>query len=215
MSDNKHGRTFGARGYYIALVLCAAAIGIMSYVYYSGTEDPAVQTANVPDAVVGTANLPTTGKTNPEQTLREDPSTQPTAGKLAVCAPVQGEVLTGYAMEVLSYNQTTRDWRVHNGVDFAAPAGTPVVAAADGQVYTVYEDDQMGMTVVIRHEGGYTTKYSSLADTVTVSAGQDVLMGQTIGAVGNTALMENAIGDHIHFSVTKNDRNMDPMAFLG
>ena len=54
MSDNKHGRAFAGRGYYIALILCAAAIGIMSYVYYAGQEDPAVQTANLPDALVGT-----------------------------------------------------------------------------------------------------------------------------------------------------------------
>ena len=214
MSDNKHGRACGSRGYYIALVLCAAAIGIMSYVYYAGREDPAVQTANVPDVQVGTADLPTAGPAPSGQTDPGGQSTQPTAGKLTVCAPVEGEVLMPYAMEVLSYNQTTRDWRVHNGVDFAAQAGTPVVAAADGQVYTVYEDDQMGMTVVIRHAGGYTTKYSSLAAGVAVSAGQDVAMGQTIGAVGNTALMENALGDHVHFSVTKNDQNVDPLEFL-
>lgn len=210
MSENKHGRGFGGKGYYIALVLCAAAIGIMSYVYNAGQEDPAVQTANLPVSVTGTPNLPTA----PKESGETEASTAPTAGKLSVCAPVQGEVLMPYAMEVLSYNETTRDWRVHNGVDFAAPAGTPVSAAADGQVYTVYEDDRMGMTVVIRHEGGYTTKYSSLSPDVAVSAGQEVSMGQTIGAVGTSALLENALGDHVHFSVTKNDGDIDPMEFL-
>ena len=210
MSENKRGRGFAGRGYYIALVLCAAAIGIMSYVYNTGREDPAVQTANVPVHVTDRVSLPTTGG-QPEQTEK---ATQPTAGKLSVCAPVQGEVLTPYAMEVLSYNETTRDWRVHNGVDFAAAAGTPVVSAADGQGYTVYEDDRMGMTVVIRHEGGYTTRYSSLSPDVAVSAGQEVSMGQTIGTVGTTALMENVLGDHVHFSVTKNDDTLDPMEFL-
>lgn len=210
MSDNKFGRFFSGKGYYIALTLCAAAIGIMSYVYYSGQEQEAVQTANAPVSIVGTVSLPT-GSTAPSESAA---ATQPTAGKLSTCAPVEGEVLMGYAMEVLSYNQTTRDWRVHNGVDFAAAAGTPVVAAADGQVYTVYEDDQLGMTVVIRHEGGYTTKYASLAADVSVSAGQPVSMGQPIGAVGTTALMENALGDHVHFCVTKDDRSVDPMTFL-
>ena len=89
-----------------------------------------------------------------------------------------------------------------------------MVSAADGQVYTVYEDDRMGMTVVIRHEGGYTTRYSSLSPDVAVSAGQEVSMGQTIGTVGTTALMENVLGDHVHFSVTKNDDTVDPMEFL-
>ena len=210
MSDNKHGRGFGGKGYYIALVLCAAAIGITSYVYSSGREDDAVQTANTPLAITEAADLPTAGTaaTAPAETAA------PTAGRLATQAPVQGEVLSGYAMEVLSYNQTTRDWRVHNGVDFAAAAGTAVTAAADGEVYTVYEDDQMGMTVVIRHEGGYTTRYSSLGADVAVSAGQPVSMGQTIGTVGTSALMENALGDHVHFTVTKDDEPVDPMEFL-
>ena len=210
MSDNKHGRGFGGKGYYIALVLCAAAIGITSYVYSSGREDDAVQAANAPVSITEAADLPTAGTaaTAPAETAA------PTAGRLATQAPVQGEVLSGYAMEVLSYNQTTRDWRVHNGVDFAAAAGTAVTAAADGEVYTVYEDDQMGMTVVIRHEGGYTTRYSSLGADVPVSAGQPVSMGQTIGIVGTSALMENALGDHVHFTVTKDDEPVDPMEFL-
>ena len=209
MSENKHSRS-GGRGYYIGLLLCAAAIGITGLVYNAGREEPAVQTANAPVAITGEAKLPTRGTTPPESTA----ATEPTAGKLKTCSPVQGEVMTPYAMEVLSYNQTTRDWRTHNGIDLAAPAGTAVAAAADGEVYTVYEDDTMGTTVVIRHAGGYTTRYCSLAPEVAVSAGQEVTMGQTIGAVGSTALMENALGDHVHFSVTKDDEPIDPMTFL-
>ena len=117
-------------------------------------------------------------------------------------------------MDALSYNQTTRDWRVHDGVDIAAEAGTAVCAAADGTVYTVYEDDTMGTTVVIRHEEGYTTKYASLAQEVSVAAGDTVTMGQAIGTVGQTALLESAIGDHLHFSVTCNGENLDPAEFL-
>ena len=209
MRENK--RPFNGRGYYIGLVLCAAAVGILSYVYSSSGKEPEVQAANAPVSITDTADLPAAVK-QPDGTSR---ATEPTAGKLSVCAPVDGEVLSGYAMEVLSYNETTRDWRVHNGVDFAAPEGTAVVAAADGQIYTVYEDDQMGMTVVIRHEGGYTTRYSSLDPSVSVSAGESVTMGQTIGAVGTSALMENALGHHVHFAVSHNDESVDPMEFLG
>lgn len=208
MSDNKHNPVFGSKGYYIALALCAAAIGITSFVYVTGQEEPEAQVANAPVSI--------TTQTQPDAsgTPADTTAPAPTTGKLHTCMPVQGEALSGYAMEVLSYNQTTRDWRVHNGVDLAAAAGTPVVSAADGQVYTVYEDDQMGMTVVIRHDGGYTTRYSSLSADVAVSAGQEVAAGQTIGTVGATALMENALGDHVHFTVLKDDEPMDPMAFL-
>jgi murein DD-endopeptidase MepM/ murein hydrolase activator NlpD len=117
-------------------------------------------------------------------------------------------------MEALSYNQTTRDWRTHNGMDFAAETGTEVKAAADGEVYTVYNDDEMGMTVVIRHDGGYTTHYSSLSEEVLVAAGDKVTLGQTIGTVGTTALMESALGDHVCFRVTLNGDVIDPAEFL-
>ena len=222
MSDNKRNGALSGKGYYIALIACAAAIGISGYVYYSNTgaetdlSDPGTPVVAT-DSVQGTkpssdkrptATEPTQAATQPTQ------ATQPTTGRLSTCSPVEGTTVAHYAMEVLSYNETTRDWRVHDGVDIAAEAGTTVCAAADGEVYTVYDDPQMGMTVVIRHEGGYTTKYSSLAETITVSAGDTIKMGDPIGTVGTTALMETALGDHVHFSVTKNDADMDPADFL-
>ena len=72
----------------------------------------------------------------------------------------------------------------------------------------------MGMTVVIRHDGGYTTRYSSLAEELKVSAGDSVKLGQAIGCVGSTALVETAIGPHVHFSVTYRDTSMDPAEFF-
>jgi len=72
----------------------------------------------------------------------------------------------------------------------------------------------MGTTVVIRHQDGYTTMYSSLDADVNVSVGDKVEVGQTIGTVGETALLENAIGPHVHFAVTCNDEPMDPAEFL-
>ena len=129
-------------------------------------------------------------------------------------SPVAGQEVFGYAMETLSYNDTTRDWRVHNGVDIAAEEGAPVSAAADGTVYTVYEDETLGHTVVIRHEGGYTTRYSSLAETIPVAAGDAVTMGQTIGYASGSALVETAMGSHVHFSVTCKEIPMDPADFL-
>ena len=220
MSDKKSGGAMRGKGYYIALILCAAAIGISGYVYYSNNaeEEASLQDPGTPVAAtdgVQTASVPaTTGTTQSTQPTQGSEATQPTTGKLSTCAPVEGTTVAEYAMECLSYNETTRDWRCHNGVDIAAETGTEVCAAADGEVYTVYDDEEMGMTVVIRHDGGYTTKYASLSEDVTVSAGDTVEMGQTIGTVGSTALMETALGDHVHFSVTLNDENMDPAEFL-
>ena len=214
--SNKN-RKFSARGYYIALALCAAAIGVSGYLYYRGASE---ETLDVPAAVTEQtqgAQLPAAA-TDPGSLA--EPATVPTetaaaAGKPArTAAPVEGEVVASYSMECLSYNATTRDWRVHGGTDYAAQAGTPVKAAADGEVYTVYEDEQMGMTVVIRHDGGYTTHYASLAEGIPVQAGDKVTLGQTVGFVGNTALMETALGDHVCFRVTCDGEVVDPADFL-
>ena len=216
MSNKNNHRFFSGKGYYIALILCAAAIGISGYVYYNSTADaepdPGLDTPVIAtDAGQVSVNKPA----KPTESTQPTDAAAPTVGKMTTCAPVEGEVLAEYAMECLAYNQTTRDWRVHNGVDIAAEAGTKVVAAADGQVYTVYEDDQMGHTVVIRHDNGYVTKYSSLSGDIKVTPGETVTMGQTIGTVGSTALMETALGDHVDFSVTCNDEPVDPEEFIG
>ena len=225
MSDNKHtGRGFAGKGYYIALILCAAAIGITGYLYYQNAnkvEEVSLQETLDEDILVGTMatedvaviatqpQTPSTVPANPEAT------TAPTVRKpLQTTSPVSGEQITGYSMEALSYNQTTRDWRVHNGIDLAAEAGAEVCAAAAGEVYTTYEDEALGNTVVIRHSDGYTTCYSSLAENLTVKPGDQVAMGDTIGYAGDSAIVETTLGSHVHFSVTQNDEPVDPAAFL-
>ena len=218
-NQKNKGRSFSGKGYYIALILCAVAIGISGYLYYrnANPDDPQLENPTSgldvenPDDIQAVATHPTTQ--NP--TDGSGSQTSSNGEKPAKTAlPVSGQTVAGYAMDCLSYNVTTRDWRVHNGIDIAAEAGTPVCAAADGKVYTTYEDDTMGTTVVIHHTGGYVTVYSSLDSALKVSPGDTVTVGQTIGTVGNTALLENAIGDHVHFSVLCNDKSVDPVEFL-
>ena len=218
MSNNKNtGRGYG-KGYYIALILCAAAIGIMGFVYYRNssqvqTVSQEPQQVTVPAAVVQ-EDVPAVATESP-QIQETAAATEPVKKKIfRTAAPISGVEVAGYAMDCLSYNETTRDWRVHNGVDLAAEAGTEVMAAADGVVYTTYTDDMMGTTVVIRHEGGYTTQYASLAPDLKVSSGDQVVLGQVIGTVGETALVETAAGPHVHFSVLCNDETVDPADFL-
>ncbi len=195
---------FAGKGYYIALILCAVAIGVSGYLYYRFSDNKAVGPAQNPD-VPAIATKP--GDNNPTQ---GDKTPQP----FQTAAPLEGDTVGQYAMDCLTYNPTTRDWRVHNGVDIAAEAGTKVCAAADGVVYTVYEDEGLGTTVVIRHDDGYVTMYASLDKETAVRPGDTVKLGQTVGHVGNSALLETAVGDHLHFCVTHNDKSVDPAEFL-
>ena len=222
MSDNKRtGRGFGIKGYYIALILCAAAIGITSYLYYRNETIDESQLQSIsgennagseknPDV----AALATESHDHIQAVLGTETGNDPEEKTLQTMFPVEGKEVYGYAMETLSYNQTTRDWRTHSGIDIAAEAGTQVVAAADGEVYTTYEDEVLGYTVVIRHAGGYTTQYSSLNENLAVKAGDKVSMGDVIGTVDATALVETVLGPHVHFSVTYQDKPMDPADFF-
>ena len=210
MSKKKFTGSVNGKGYYIALALCAVAIGISGFLYYRNAEKPN-PSANG-ETIVNPDDTPVVA-TNPDGTPVTVPgnSVKP---PMKTVSPLEGQTVAVYAMDSLTYNATTRDWRVHNGIDIAAETGTEVCAAADGEVYTVYEDEQMGMTVVSRHEGGYATKYASLDKQVSVKPGDNVTAGQTIGLVGNTALMESAIGDHIHFAVTCEGAPVNPADFL-
>ena len=178
MSDNKQPRrSFTGKGYYIALILCAAAIGISGYLYYRNENQ--VQEVSVSQEQMEQFTL-TEPQTQPREELpvlfpepaetkapQPVPETQaPTEERkvLKTAAPVEGTEAAAFSVEALSYNETTRDWRTHNGVDLAAESGTEVRASADGRVYTTYDDDALGATVVIRHDGGYTTRYSSLRE---------------------------------------------------
>ena len=218
MSNKNKGRSFSGKGYYISLIMCSVAIGISGYLYYQNAnpDDPQLDNPNV-DVVNPSDDVAVVGPnpTVPDATEGTKPQS-PTGDKkpTKTTMPVAGQTVAGYAMDCLSYNATTRDWRVHNGIDIAAEAGTPVLAAADGTVYTTYEDDTMGSTVVIHHSGGYVTVYASLDNALKVSPGDIVTAGQAIGTVGNTALLESAIGDHVHFSVSCNDKSVDPAEFL-
>ncbi len=206
------GRKIAGKGYYIALILCAVAIGISGYLYYLGVNQEEQPQLGGSNNVVSPGDDVQAGATLPGGNPGN--STEPVKRPYPIGKPVAGETIKDYAMDCLSYNETTRDWRVHNGIDIAAEAGTTVKAAAPGTVYTVFKDDTMGHTVVIRHEGGYTTQYASLAEDVSVEVGDVVQMGDVIGTVANTALLETAQGDHLHFSVTLNDEPIDPVTFL-
>ena len=125
MSDNKRfGR--GGKGYYIALILCAAAIWITGYVFYRNNNQ--AQEVSLEETyedllvgTVGTEDVPVLA-TQPQTTSpaagKESTPPKPTEKNvLKTMAPLAGESIFGYSMEALSYNQTTRDWRVHNGLD--------------------------------------------------------------------------------------------------
>jgi murein DD-endopeptidase MepM/ murein hydrolase activator NlpD len=107
-----------------------------------------------------------------------------------------------------------QDWRTHDGVDIATELGAQVKALTNGTVSAIYDDDLYGTTIVIRHRGGLESVYCNLAATPTVSVGDQVVVGQVIGAVGDTALCETGEVCHLHFAMRRDGESVDPTDYL-
>jgi murein DD-endopeptidase MepM/ murein hydrolase activator NlpD len=98
--------------------------------------------------------------------------------------------------------------RMHQGVDFAAPTGTPVYAAGDGRIASAGTRGGYGTTIVINHTGGTSTLYAHLSAIQRgLRPGAAVRQGQVIGRVGSTGM---STGPHLHFEVRRNDRAVNP-----
>ena len=100
--------------------------------------------------------------------------------------------------------------RMHKGVDLAGQTGTPIVAAANGVIETVYRGRYIGLEVKIDHGNGYVTQYGHLSSAC-VQAGQRVTRGQQIGEMGNTG---RSTGPHLHYGVFINGRAVNPLDYF-
>ena len=99
--------------------------------------------------------------------------------------------------------------RMHKGVDFAAPSGTPIYAAGNGKVTKAGRNGGYGNYVEIRHNGEYSTAYAHLSRFAKgMSPGQRVSQGQVIGYVGTTG---RSTGPHLHFEVRRQGSQINPL----
>ena len=100
--------------------------------------------------------------------------------------------------------------KFHNGVDMAAPGGSPILAAYNGTVAAAGYSSTMGNYIYINHGSGLVTIYMH-ASAIYVSVGQDVSKGDKIAAVGTTG---RSTGNHLHFGVRLNGSYVDPMGYF-
>ena len=222
--NNEKKSRFAGKGYYIALIACIMAVGISGYVFVKTVRSSAVETsaaASIPptasqSAKPGSSEKPSGDEAaaSAQEDLMEDAYEATAAADDTVIWPLEGDVLSSFSQEKLTYSQTMGDWRTHEGLDIAAEAGAPVSATQAGSVTAVYEDDFLGTVVVVSHSGDLATRYANLAEEPTVAVGDTVDAGQTIGYVGDTALLETAEPTHLHFEVYENGNAVDPLDYL-
>lgn len=233
--ENKLKSILSGAGFYVLLAICLAVAAISGYFLLFAGDKPAVE--ETPVQTQTPVSAPARDLYVPEPEESEEPPVEASApvqvevvppmpeipvddtpviaeAPQLVVSPLKGEVLMAFSVDQLVYSPTLADWRTHDGVDISAAPGTTVLAATAGTVASVEDDPLMGTTVVIDHQGGYTTTYSNLQATPTVLPGDLVTAGQIIGAVGTTASAESAQSPHLHFSVSQDGKPVNPEEFL-
>jgi len=139
---------------------------------------------------------------NKEVLLASTPAIQPVSNKDL------NRIASGFGTRIDPVYKTVK---MHAGLDFAAPQGTPIYATANGIITTAGNSgDGYGNHVIIEHGYGYETLYGHMYK-VKVRNGQRVKRGEIIGYVGSTG---KSTGPHCHYEVHKNDRPLDPVYFF-
>ncbi len=146
----------------------------------------------------------------------QDPTAATTQGLKAYRAqaadtwrsPVDGRVSSPFGSRV---HPISGQERMHDGLDLAAPTGTPIRAARAGEVVFAGEKGGYGNAVVLEHRDGTTSLYGH-ASVLRVEAGQSVRAGEIVAEVGSTG---HSTGPHLHFEVRRDGEPIDPRPLLG
>ena len=139
---------------------------------------------------------------NKEKLLAAIPSIQPISNRTL------NRVSSGFGYRI---DPVYKDRRLHPGLDFTAPIGTPIYAAADGVVKDAgFNTGGYGNRVVVNHGFGYETLYAHMVR-IKARVGTRVKRGEVIGYVGSTG---KSTGPHLHYEVHKNGTQLDPIYFF-
>lgn len=215
------------KGLYVVALLCLLVIGSAAYFAYTPEESEAARPTPTPAQVSSSRDerLSEAIQPSPTPTASPSPTPSPTPapatpkptkkpGREKRSAPVKGALQWAFAAEELVYSTTLRQWMTHSGIDIAAAKDTDVYAVWGGTVDSVYEDDALGVTVVLTHSDGLRTTYANLAPEPPVKEGQRVNANHLIGKVGDTAVAECADPSHLHFEIHKDGKAVNPLDYV-
>ncbi len=139
---------------------------------------------------------------NKEALLAATPAIQPVSNKDL------GRIASGFGYRIDPIYKTIK---LHAGLDFTGPTGTPIYATADGTVKTAsFSNSGYGNHVIINHGYGYETLYGHMSK-IKSRNGHKVKRGEVIGYIGSTG---KSTGPHLHYEVRKNGQKIDPVYFF-
>lgn len=223
--DGKEKTFLGGKGFYLALTLSLAAIGLAAWLGISSTlkelENDGENEILPPKVITEDEwqNSPTDNKQkdvpkeNPAEKDGGKKPEEPADAELqGFILPLKGEVVNPYSGDKVVKSKTLDEWVMHTGVDLGAEVGTPVKAICKGTVVEVKNDDMWGTCVTVEHSNGITSHYMNLKSATNVKVNQAVKSGDVIGSVGETCKIEKAEKSHLHFGVKQNGEWIDPMS---
>ena len=187
----------------LAFVIIVSCIVVLSVVLIAAGVKKA---QTVPTGQVPKPDNPSSGGT-------KKPEEKPTDTSWTL--PVSTEKIgMDYSDTEFVWNEVLGEFSIHQAVDFLAEAGCDVYAVMDGTVKSVEKNTLDGTVIVIDHGDGIVATYGSLAEDVSVKAGDKVKKGDCIGKVSDSALCEFHQGHHLHFVVEKNGKRVNPREYL-
>ena len=204
---------------YLLILLCIASVATV--IALAATGNFGEQSIDIDGEQNNNDNtdIPTVGdpddKPSDQPIVKPDPPVDdtPVDIPLTFTAPCIGTVTVNYSDTVLVWNSTLGQYSTHLAVDFVAE-DLRVMAVAGGTVKEVGYDALNGNYVIITHKDGYESRYFSLGDGVTLKAGDTVVEGDVIGTMSTTMAKESLDGNHLHFEMSKDGVDIDPLSVI-
>ena len=209
----KVGKFLKKNVYYVLIIVAVAAICTMVGVTVSKNKS---NVNNDVPAVVTPEN-PSDDNKEPVNPVNPDnpEDKKPVVEQIVFVTPVTGgTVAASFSETELVFSKTLEQWSTHRAVDFVAEEGSDVLAVWDGVVTAIDNDPLYGYCVSISHGDGLVSRYCGLSENVSVSVSQTVKKGAKIGEIGNTMIIENADGAHLHFETYKNGKLINPAEYF-
>ena len=193
----------------------------------SGTNDNSnIQDSNVSENSSGSESNENTETTNVESAVSDESGETTDVSASAVNLPVvnfsedtlmewpvNGNILLDYSMDQTTYFPTLDQYKLSPAISVGAVEGAPVVAAVNGTVYSVEQNAQTGTTLTMELGNGYQAVYGQLTD-LTVSEGDTVKKGTTIGYIAQPTKYYSTEGTNLYFAMRKNGEPIDPIEYL-
>ncbi len=230
--SNIYKKMATSKGFYITLCSIATITGFSIYsahlrsemnnqitAFDQNTWQEAISESDI--EIVNVDNLtdentsPQPEKFNPETVVTSAPAPQENeVPEFSMDFPIDGEIISPCSVDELVFCESMQDWRTHNGTDIAAKIGDQVRAAESGKVSQVYQDDLLGVVVVVDHGNNISSLYGNLQSTEFIKVGTEVEKGDIIGGIGDCGILEAKSGPHLHFEIMSNGVYQNPETFI-